>query len=179
MHLNGRMRTAGALVFAGVLIACVGGCQSTIPTAASGVLSNIHQKTLALATERAMAAAGIDHSVFGNAKVLATCRGVGQADLGKQHVESVVMEELRKQGVTIVDDPSAATATASFALYNAGVDVKQGSFLFSRWIDTIGEVRLRMEFAEGGGAPVQREGAGTAKFHQAWFMDMGPSESLK
>ncbi len=160
------------------LMLVASGCTTTMPVGGTGVLSTYQQKTLNLATQRAIDQAGIDAKFLGNEKLYVDIKGVGSADLGKQHVSGKILSILESKGANIVEDKSTAESVLVCNLSLAGVDTQFGPTLFGRKIDTKADVGL--EFKKGQGSQVvQKNGSGTALFHQEWFLGFGPSESLK
>jgi hypothetical protein len=160
------------------LMLVASGCTTTMPVGGTGVLSSYQQKALNLATQRAIDQAGIDAKFLGNEKLYVDIKGVGSADLGKQHVSGRILSILANKGANIVDDKSTADSVLVCNLNLAGVDTQVGPTLLGRKIDTKADVGL--EFKKGQGPQViQKNGTGTALFHQEWFLGFGPSESLK
>ena len=154
------------------------GCQATVPTTPSGVLSTIHQKTLELAAKRALDQAGITTEKYGAMRLSVRFEEVQDQDLGKQHVRRVITDRLQGAAQAIVDQPPKADRSLVCYVLLAGVDVSQGAFFGFSWIDTKAEVQLRFQEI-GGATSTQTEGAGTAKYSQVWWLGIGPSESLK
>ena len=154
------------------------GCQATIPTTPSGVLSTIHQKTLELAAERAMDQAEVSTDRLGPHKLYIKFQEVQDTDLGKQHVRRIIEDRLRTCSAGLVEDPEEAGRDITCQVLLAGVDVSQGAFFGFSWLDTKAEVQLRFQESSGGGT-TEKEGTGTAKYRQLWWIGIGPSEKLK
>lgn len=162
-----------------LVIMYISGCSVTRPTGSTGVLSSIQQKTLNLATERAVQQAGVEASLLEGKKIYFDISGVGAADLGKQHVSTQVSLLLQRKGARIVDNKNSSDSTIDCDLNIAGVDTRHNAFLFWRSIDTIAEVDLMFEILHNDGISEKRKGKGISTFHQGWFLGIGPSESLK
>ena len=165
------------VVFAGLIV--LAGCSGTVPAGATGVLSSIQQKTLNLATKRAMDAAAIDAAFLGENKYYLRFGEIGQADIGKQHVSGAIRSEFLERGAQLVEDLSAGDCTLVCRIHVAGIDTRPGLFwpLF-KWIDTRGEVDLTVE-KKCDSILSSKRGAETAKFNQLWVLGIGPSESIK
>ena len=157
----------------------ISGCSATRPTGSTGVLSSIQQKALNLATERAVQQAYMDAttSQLKEKDIYLDIFGVGVADLGKQHVSGQISSLLQRKGLKIVRSKDLAGTTITCNLNLAGVDTRYGAFLFWKSIDTIAEVELILEVPRNGFME-KRKGNGVSKFHQGWFLGIGPSESL-
>jgi hypothetical protein len=160
-----------------LLMFVASGCTATMPVGGTGVLSSYQQKALNLATQRAIDQAGIDANFLGNEKLYVDIKGVGSADLGKQHVSGRILSILGDKGANIVEDKSTADSVLVCSLNLAGVDTQVGPTLFGRKIDTKADVGLEFK-KEQGPQVIKKNGTGTALFHQEWFFGFGPSESL-
>jgi hypothetical protein len=156
----------------------ISGCSATRPSESAGVLSSIQQKTLNLATVRAIQQANLDLSQLKGKDIYLDVGVVGSADLGKQHVAAQIPSLLQSEELKIVSSKDAASSTIKCNMNIAGVDTRYGDFLFWRWVDTIAEVEMVFEVPRDGNSE-KRKGDGTAKFHQGWFLGFGPSASLE
>lgn len=159
--------------------ACLSGCSQAIPTQPHGVLSTIHQKTLALAAERAVEQAGLTKNQLGTERVSLVMSSIPDSDLGKKHSARVTTDLVRNASGTYVESPDQADRRIDLDVLSAGVDVKNGSLLGFSWLETTAEVSVRAKSLKGNASPEEREGSGTSVFKQVWWLGIGPSEKLK
>lgn len=160
-----------------VVLLIFSGCTATMPTQSSGVLSANQQRTLNLATDRAIEMANINPERIEGKNVFTDVRGVGAADLGKQHVSAYIKSKMENIGVNAVEEKDASDVQIVFNLDIAGVDTQFGKFLFWRWIDTKAHIDMRLKIING--SVSEKKGVGTASFNQGWFLGLGPTEKLK
>ena len=180
MNLKQLLLKHALCLWAILAILYISGCSATRPTGSTGVLSSIQQKALNLATERAIQRAygNVDTSPLKGKKIYIDIGTVGAADLGRQHVNTQISPLLQNMGLKIVNSRDLSDSTIACDLNIAGVDTRYGDFLFWRWIDTIAEVDLALDNPRNGNTG-KLKGNGIAKFHQGWFLGIGPSESLE
>lgn len=158
------------------LLVCLAsaGCQSTMPAGPAGVLSAIQQKTLDLATRKAIADAHFSADAVRSKGLRLRMADVDGNDLGKQFVAGVVRDQL--QGMDSAE-PAAGGRDLDCQIALAGVDINLGGFLFVKSIATTAEVQLR--FREAGGNLPTTAGTGTARHKQTWIFNLGPSVKLQ
>lgn len=165
-----------ARLLAAASIACLAstGCQSTLPAGPSGVLSVIQQKTLDLATKKAIQQANMSPEKVRSAGLRLKFAEVDGSDLGKNFVAGVVKDHL--QGM---DSPQPAPGGRDLdcQVVLAGVDIGQGGILIIKTISTRAEVQLR--FRDPAANPAITEGTGMARHKQTWIFGLGPSVELE
>lgn len=162
-----------------LLLSAGAGCQSTAPTIPQGVLSTIHQKALALSTDRAIEQAGMTVEELGGHTVYIDVKEPeSDANLAKHHVRTRVIERLSDMSGQVAQTPGASQKQVACVIDLAGVDITDGGFLFSDWITTKAEVHLRFNI-DGPEGHAERQGTGIAHYEQSWFLGIGPSEELK
>ncbi len=171
---------AVALAQAALLIMLsLAGCSQTAPTLPHGVLSTIHQKTLAVATERAAEQAGLAKNELGTDRVFLSVAPIPDTDLGKRHCARVITDCIKGVSAGVVDNASDADRQLDLDILTAGVDVKHGALLGFSWLETMAEIKIRVKSVKGAASPEEREGGGTAVFQQVWWFGIGPTEKLK
>jgi len=163
-----------------LFIVTVNGCSTTeIPPPTNvGVLSAMHQRALNAATIRAIEQAGIDELFLGPEKIYVDVKAVGAADLGKQHVMGAVLAELDTLGARLIDDPAQADSTVSCFINVAGTDPDEGKFLFWKWKEVKADVELSLKKTTGQ-VMIKKQGVGTARYNETWFLGLGPERKIK
>lgn len=154
------------------------GCSQSIPAPSQGVLSTIHQKTIGLATERALQQAEVSSENLGQHSVHLEFVEIADSDLGKRHAGRVARDCFRKASGSLVEGNENADWTIQAELLTTGVDVKNGAFFGFSWLETTAEVQIRLEATTAGKPMVEKEGTGTSRFKQVWWIGIGPTETL-
>lgn len=140
-----------------------------------GTLSTNEQRALTIATERAIEQAGLNAAFLGDKRLFVDVRGIGVADLGKQHVQGTIIPLIQNQGATVEFDKSKADSVLITYIRIAGVE----RLIKDTWHQTRGDVELIFQRSIGGDV-VEKQGIGSVTItYSKGFLGLFPNEKIR